>query len=70
MAAFPQSNEGDVSPNTAGPRCIDTGEPCDLLTSACNGRVCQEYVVLQQCIFLYTCTGSKLHRIWSWRGHV
>ena len=40
MAAFPQANEGDVSPNTAGPRCIDTGEACDFETSTCNGRVC------------------------------
>ena len=40
MAAFPQANEGDVSPNIAGPRCIDTGEACDYETSTCNGRVC------------------------------
>ena len=40
MAAFPQANEGDVSPNTAGPRCIDTGEACDYETSTCNGKVC------------------------------
>ena len=25
VAAFAQSNEGDVSPNTKGPHCIDTG---------------------------------------------
>ena len=40
MAAFPQANQGDVSPNTAGPRCIDTGEACDVETSTCNGKVC------------------------------
>ena len=40
MAAFPQSNAGDVSPNTAGPRCIDTGLPCDYETSTCDGKVC------------------------------
>ncbi|CAL8087615.1 unnamed protein product [Calicophoron daubneyi] len=38
VAAFAQSNEGDVSPNTAGPRCIDTGLPCDFVHSTCNGR--------------------------------
>ncbi|XP_060077762.1 uncharacterized protein LOC132557292 [Ylistrum balloti] len=38
VAAFAQSNEGDVSPNTAGPKCLDTGKPCDLPTSTCNGR--------------------------------
>uniref|UniRef100_A0A1I8JCZ5 Neutral ceramidase n=1 Tax=Macrostomum lignano TaxID=282301 RepID=A0A1I8JCZ5_9PLAT len=38
VAAFSNANEGDVSPNTAGPRCIDTGEPCDILTSTCGGR--------------------------------
>jgi neutral ceramidase len=27
VAAFASTNLGDVSPNTAGPRCIDTGEP-------------------------------------------
>ena len=25
VAAFAQANEGDVSPNTKGPHCIDTG---------------------------------------------
>jgi len=29
IAAFASTNLGDVSPNTAGPKCIDTGEPCD-----------------------------------------
>lgn len=39
VAAFASSNLGDVSPNTQGPKCQDTGEPCDLLTSSCNGKV-------------------------------
>ncbi|XP_069125052.1 uncharacterized protein [Argopecten irradians] len=38
VAAFAQANEGDVSPNTAGPHCLDTGLPCDKDTSTCNGR--------------------------------
>ncbi|XP_040061701.1 neutral ceramidase [Ixodes scapularis] len=38
IAAFAQSNEGDVSPNLKGPRCIDTGRPCDFEKSTCNGR--------------------------------
>jgi len=38
VAAFSNTNEGDVSPNTAGPRCIDTGLPCDAIHSTCNGR--------------------------------
>jgi neutral ceramidase len=38
VAAFGQSNEGDVSPNLQGPKCIDTGLPCDFATSTCNGR--------------------------------
>lgn len=38
VAAFASSNLGDVSPNTDGAKCIDTGEPCDGLTSSCNGR--------------------------------
>ncbi|CAF0798677.1 unnamed protein product [Adineta ricciae] len=38
VAAFGQSNEGDVSPNLMGPKCIDTGLPCDFATSTCNGR--------------------------------
>lgn len=37
VAAFAATNLGDVSPNTAGPRCIDTGEPCDAIHSTCNG---------------------------------
>ncbi|CAG2107816.1 unnamed protein product [Medioppia subpectinata] len=39
VALFPNSNEGDVSPNTKGPRCVDTGLPCDAVTSTCNGNV-------------------------------
>lgn len=39
VAAFAQANEGDVTPNIAGPRCIDTGLPCDFIHSTCNGRV-------------------------------
>ena len=39
VAAFAQSNEGDVSPNTKGPHCLDTGLPCDFNHSTCNGKV-------------------------------
>lgn len=38
VAAFASTNLGDVSPNTDGPRCLDSGEPCDLVTSTCHGR--------------------------------
>lgn len=38
VAAFAATNLGDVSPNTAGPRCLDTGAPCDGTSSTCNGR--------------------------------
>eukprot|EP00164_Ancoracysta_twista_P004307 GFYU01005800.1.p1 GENE.GFYU01005800.1~~GFYU01005800.1.p1 ORF type:complete len:712 (+),score=286.13 GFYU01005800.1:172-2307(+) len=37
VAAFPQTNSGDVSPNTMGARCPD-GNPCDFKTSTCNGK--------------------------------
>lgn len=36
VAAFAATNLGDVSPNTAGPKCRDTGLPCDGETSSCN----------------------------------
>ncbi|KAA0185812.1 hypothetical protein HAZT_HAZT009151 [Hyalella azteca] len=39
VGAFAQSNCGDVSPNTDGPKCQDTGLACDILTSTCGGRV-------------------------------
>ena len=39
VAAFAQSNEGDVSPNTKGPHCLDSGIPCDILHSTCHGKV-------------------------------
>ena len=39
MAAFAQSNEGDVSPNIKGATCIDTGKKCDTISSTCNGKV-------------------------------
>ncbi|XP_002733975.1 neutral ceramidase-like, partial [Saccoglossus kowalevskii] len=38
VAAFAQTSEGDVSPNTKGPHCLDTGLPCDVETSTCNGK--------------------------------
>lgn len=39
MAAFASTNLGDVSPNLNGPRCVDTGLPCDVIHSTCNGQV-------------------------------
>ncbi|KAJ3194841.1 hypothetical protein HK101_001790 [Irineochytrium annulatum] len=38
VAAFGQSNAGDVSPNTSGGRCTDTGAPCDGTASSCGGK--------------------------------
>lgn len=38
IAAFASTNLGDVSPNTLGPRCIDTGLLCDTEHSTCDGR--------------------------------
>lgn len=38
VGAFAQTNLGDVSPNTRGPHCLDTGLPCDNPTSTCNGK--------------------------------
>lgn len=38
VAAFASTNLGDVSPNTNGPKCMDTGLPCDAVSSTCNGR--------------------------------
>ncbi|NWW11996.1 ASAH2 ceramidase, partial [Oreocharis arfaki] len=35
VAAFASSNLGDVSPNTRGPFCANTGESCDNPQSAC-----------------------------------
>ncbi|RZC39406.1 neutral ceramidase-like [Asbolus verrucosus] len=42
VGAFASTNLGDVSPNTKGPICITTGEPCDFVTSTCDGdaKVC------------------------------
>lgn len=38
VTAFASTNLGDVSPNTRGAKCIDTGLPCDGTSSTCNGR--------------------------------
>ena len=38
VAAFASANLGDVSPNTKGPHCMDTGLPCELEHSTCNNR--------------------------------
>ncbi|KAI8869991.1 Neutral/alkaline nonlysosomal ceramidase [Ramicandelaber brevisporus] len=35
VAGFASTNLGDVSPNTLGARCIDTGLPCDYQSSTC-----------------------------------
>eukprot|EP00003_Mantamonas_plastica_P000476 TRINITY_DN103_c0_g1_i7.p1 TRINITY_DN103_c0_g1~~TRINITY_DN103_c0_g1_i7.p1 ORF type:complete len:696 (-),score=187.40 TRINITY_DN103_c0_g1_i7:605-2692(-) len=37
IALFPQTNSGDVSPNTRGPSCPD-GTTCDVLHSTCKGK--------------------------------
>lgn len=36
VAAFAQANLGDVSPNTKGPICIDSGKACDYEQSTCG----------------------------------
>jgi len=38
VAAFAQSNCGDISPNTDGAKCQDTGRPCEMHHSTCNNR--------------------------------
>jgi len=65
VAAHSQSNEGDVSPNTKGPICIDTGKPCDYKTSTCNGRVsysnCCSYLDIELiCSVIHTVLYSKI----------
>ncbi|KAF3852991.1 hypothetical protein F7725_013679 [Dissostichus mawsoni] len=37
VAGFSSSNLGDVSPNTKGPHCMNTGLPCDYLNSSLWG---------------------------------
>ncbi|XP_019871474.2 neutral ceramidase isoform X2 [Aethina tumida] len=37
VGAFASTNLGDVSPNLKGPHCLDTGLPCDNVTSTCDG---------------------------------
>uniref|UniRef100_A0A7N6BB39 Neutral ceramidase n=1 Tax=Anabas testudineus TaxID=64144 RepID=A0A7N6BB39_ANATE len=46
VAGFSSSNLGDVTPNTKGPHCANTGLPCDYLNSSCpvgGTRMCQAY---------------------------
>ncbi|KAM3591500.1 uncharacterized protein V6R79_002795 [Siganus canaliculatus] len=46
VAGFSSSNLGDVSPNTRGPYCVNTGEPCGYLNSSCpigGVRMCQAF---------------------------
>jgi len=38
VSAFAPTNLGDVSPNTKGAKCIDTGLDCEPYHSTCNGR--------------------------------
>ncbi|RWS00135.1 neutral ceramidase-like protein, partial [Dinothrombium tinctorium] len=38
VSAFANANEGDASPNISGPRCIDSGLPCDEITSTCGRK--------------------------------
>ncbi|KAJ3106071.1 hypothetical protein HDU97_007074 [Phlyctochytrium planicorne] len=39
VAAFGQTNAGDVSPNVQGPHCTDTGAACDGLKGSCGGDI-------------------------------
>ncbi|KAJ3327227.1 hypothetical protein HDU76_012178 [Blyttiomyces sp. JEL0837] len=39
VAAFGQTNAGDVTPNILGPHCTDTGAPCDGSKGCCGGDV-------------------------------
>lgn len=41
VSAFPQESHGDTSPNILGPRCMDTGEECDLHYLNCGGNIKQ-----------------------------
>uniref|UniRef100_A0A7N5ZXN6 Neutral ceramidase n=1 Tax=Anabas testudineus TaxID=64144 RepID=A0A7N5ZXN6_ANATE len=47
VAGFSSSNLGDVTPNTKGPHCANTGLPCDYLNSSCPvggvSVMCQAY---------------------------
>ncbi|CAL8262105.1 unnamed protein product [Arctogadus glacialis] len=46
VAGFSSSNLGDVSPNTRGPVCANTGLPCDYLNSSCpigGTKMCHAY---------------------------
>lgn len=45
VAAFAATNLGDVSPNTDGAKCQDTGLPCQRNTSTCNGKITQCYAL-------------------------
>lgn len=46
VAAFASSNLGDVSPNTKGPFCVNTGESCDNPQSTCPvGGVRMDYSI-------------------------
>ena len=38
VAAFAATNLGDVSPNINGSFCMDTGLPCEMEHSTCNGK--------------------------------
>ncbi|KAF7817678.1 neutral ceramidase 2-like [Senna tora] len=38
VAAFCQSNVGDVTPNVGGAFCIDSGNPCNFNRSSCHGN--------------------------------
>lgn len=40
VAAFAATNLGDVSPNTKGAICIDTGAPFFALSALFNCRIC------------------------------
>ncbi|XP_069373818.1 neutral ceramidase [Paralichthys olivaceus] len=46
VAGFSSSNLGDVSPNTRGPHCVNTGQSCDYLNSSCpvgGTKMCQAF---------------------------
>lgn len=49
VAAFAQANEGDVSPNTVGSYCQDSGLPCNEWHSTCNPTTEEPYGSVHYC---------------------
>ncbi len=68
MGAFAQTNEGDVTPNTDGSKCVDTDVFCDYLTSTCEENR-DDVSNTNSHIIKSSCNPKPVMEGWTYKAH-